>query len=145
MPSPTFTLVQIYEGLGPDAADLFHFDLYRIDAPEDALELGIEDAFAGGIAVIEWPDRLGPFLPARRLDLVFADVPGRANARQLRLERRRLLARTAGRGRTCLSGRRRSRRSWTRTAGAPRSCGRWRATPPSAAIAGWFAARAGRC
>jgi tRNA threonylcarbamoyladenosine biosynthesis protein TsaE len=86
VPSPTFTLVQIYEGLGPDAADLFHFDLYRIDAPEDALELGIEDAFAGGVAVIEWPDRLGSFLPAKRLDLVFADVPGRANARQLRLK-----------------------------------------------------------
>jgi tRNA threonylcarbamoyladenosine biosynthesis protein TsaE len=85
VPSPTFTLVQIYEGLGPDAADLFHFDLYRIDAPEDALELGIEEAFAGGIALIEWPDRLGPFLPAGRLDLVFADVPGRVDARQMRL------------------------------------------------------------
>lgn len=84
VPSPTFTLVQIYEGLGPSAADLFHFDLYRIDAPEDALELGIEDAFAG-IALIEWPDRLGPFLPAKRLDLVFADVPGRPGARQVRL------------------------------------------------------------
>jgi len=85
VPSPTFTLVQIYEGLGPDAADLFHFDLYRIDAPEDALELGIEDAFAGGIALIEWPDRLGPFLPTRPLDVVFADVPGRPGARHVRL------------------------------------------------------------
>lgn len=85
VPSPTFTLVQIYEGLGPRACDLFHFDLYRIDAPEDALELGIEDAFAGGVALIEWPDRLGPFLPARRLDLIFSDLPGRANARRLRL------------------------------------------------------------
>lgn len=85
VPSPTFTLVQIYEGIGPGACDLFHFDLYRIDAPEDALELGIEDAFAGGIALIEWPDRLGPFLPARRLDLTLADVPGHPNARRLSL------------------------------------------------------------
>lgn len=85
VPSPTFTLVQIYEGIGPGACDLFHFDLYRIDAPEDALELGIEDAFAGGIALVEWPDRLGPFLPARRLDLAFADVTGRPGARRLSL------------------------------------------------------------
>lgn len=85
VPSPTFTLVQIYEGLGSDAADIFHFDLYRIDAPEDALELGIDDAFAGGIALIEWPDRLGPFLPTRRLDLALADVPGQPAARRLSL------------------------------------------------------------
>jgi tRNA threonylcarbamoyladenosine biosynthesis protein TsaE len=83
VPSPTFTLVQIYEGRGPDAADVFHFDLYRIDAPEDALELGIDDAFAGGIALIEWPDRLRAFLPAVRLDLVLADVPGLPSRRRL--------------------------------------------------------------
>lgn len=83
VPSPTFTLVQVYEGCGPGAPDLFHFDLYRIDAPEDALELGIDEAFAGGIALIEWPDRLGPFLPATRLDLVFADVPGLPSSRRL--------------------------------------------------------------
>lgn len=85
VPSPTFTLVQIYEGLGADAADVFHFDLYRIAAPEDALEIGIEDAFAGGIAMIEWPGRLGPLLPTDRLDLAFSDVPGRPAARRLEL------------------------------------------------------------
>lgn len=85
VPSPTFTLVQIYEGATAEAAELFHFDLYRIDAPEDALELGIEDAFAGGIALIEWPDRLGSFLPTQRLDLVFSDVRGQPSARRLEL------------------------------------------------------------
>lgn len=90
VPSPTFTLVQIYErgdaeGGDGEAADVFHFDLYRIEAPEEALELGIDDAFAGGIALIEWPDRLGPFLPARRLDLVFSDVVDRPGARRLEL------------------------------------------------------------
>ena len=59
VPSPTFTLVQTY-----DLADftLWHFDLYRIESPDEVAELGIEDAFAGGVSMIEWPERLGPAL-----------------------------------------------------------------------------------
>jgi tRNA threonylcarbamoyladenosine biosynthesis protein TsaE len=74
VPSPTFTLVQVYE-LGPTA--IWHFDLYRLNSPGDAWELGIEDAFSGGISLIEWPERLGPLLPARRLEitLAFGDRP----------------------------------------------------------------------
>jgi tRNA threonylcarbamoyladenosine biosynthesis protein TsaE len=68
VPSPTFTLVQVYDA-GPMA--VWHFDLYRIRAPEEAWELGIEDAFITGISLIEWPERLGPLLPDRRLELVF--------------------------------------------------------------------------
>ncbi len=83
VPSPTFTLVQIYDAAEPAAGDVFHFDLYRLEAAEEALELGIEDAFVSGISLIEWPDRLGPYLPARRLDLVMADVPATTTARQL--------------------------------------------------------------
>lgn len=64
VPSPTFTLVQCYDG---DAVSIWHFDLYRLEHPEDALELGVEDAFADGVSLIEWPDRLGPWLPADRL------------------------------------------------------------------------------
>jgi len=66
VPSPTFTLAQMYEC---DAGTIWHFDLYRLEKPQDALELGIEDAFADGICLIEWPHRLGPWLPAGRLDL----------------------------------------------------------------------------
>lgn len=68
VPSPTFTLVQIYE---LNTATVWHFDLYRLQAPEDAWELGIEEA-ASGIALIEWPERLGPLLPERRLDITLA-------------------------------------------------------------------------
>ena len=68
VPSPTFTLVQIYE-VGSTA--IWHFDLYRINAPEEAWELGIEDAFVEGISLIEWPDRLGPLLPRHRLEITF--------------------------------------------------------------------------
>ncbi|MGB0669860.1 MAG: tRNA (adenosine(37)-N6)-threonylcarbamoyltransferase complex ATPase subunit type 1 TsaE [Rhodospirillales bacterium] len=64
VPSPTFTLVQVYEGLDET---LFHFDLYRLVASEEAYEAGIEDAFGDGISVIEWPDRLGGILPRQAL------------------------------------------------------------------------------
>ena len=63
VPSPTFTLVQLYEHA---AGAIWHFDLYRLDGPEDAYELGIEDAFAGAISLIEWPEKLGDH-DARRL------------------------------------------------------------------------------
>lgn len=66
VPSPTFTLVQIYET--PDAA-IWHFDLYRVTAPDEAWELGIEEAFASGISLIEWPERLGALLPGHRLEI----------------------------------------------------------------------------
>ena len=70
VPSPTFTLVQLY-----DLADftLYHFDLYRLEAPEEAWEIGIEDAFAGGVSVIEWADRIENMLPPDhiRIDLAF--------------------------------------------------------------------------
>jgi tRNA threonylcarbamoyladenosine biosynthesis protein TsaE len=74
VPSPTFTLVQVYE-LDPTA--VWHFDLYRLRSPADAWELGIEDAFSAGISLIEWPERLGPLLPGRRLEITiaFADRP----------------------------------------------------------------------
>ena len=74
VPSPTFTLVQIYE-LG--SAAIWHFDFYRIKSPEEAWELGIEDAFSEAISLIEWPERLGSLLPRRRLQIefLFGDRP----------------------------------------------------------------------
>ncbi len=74
VPSPTFTLVQTYQTEG---AAIWHFDLYRLRSAEEVWELGIEDAFGSGISLIEWPDRLGPLLPQRRLEisLSFGDRP----------------------------------------------------------------------
>jgi tRNA threonylcarbamoyladenosine biosynthesis protein TsaE len=55
VPSPTFTLVQFYECEPPVA----HFDLYRLTRPEEASEIGLDEALDEGCAVIEWPERLG--------------------------------------------------------------------------------------
>jgi tRNA threonylcarbamoyladenosine biosynthesis protein TsaE len=68
VPSPTFTLAQIYELA---SAAIWHFDLYRLESPEDAWELGIEEAFSDGISLIEWPERLGHLLPRYRLEITF--------------------------------------------------------------------------
>lgn len=69
VPSPTFTLVQAYDSDETGGAALWHFDLYRLSAADEALELGIDEAFAGAVSLIEWPDRLGGLLPADRLDV----------------------------------------------------------------------------
>lgn len=74
-PSPTYTLVQTYDGPG---GELWHFDLYRLESPDDAAELGLEEALASGVAVIEWPERLGAFAPPDRIELRLAmDGEGR--------------------------------------------------------------------
>jgi len=82
VPSPTFTLVQVYE---LPEAPVWHIDLYRLERPDAAWELGIEEAFSDGIALIEWPERLGRLTPAERLEVALDFVPGQPDARCARL------------------------------------------------------------
>lgn len=73
VPSPTFTLVQTYED---DDAEIWHCDLYRLTHPDEALELGLDDAFETAICLIEWPDRLGDVAPKSALTLSFEAQEG---------------------------------------------------------------------
>ena len=68
VPSPTFTLVETYDG--PHGA-LWHFDLYRLEKPQDLWELGLEEALEEGIVLVEWPDRAVSILPKDALSISF--------------------------------------------------------------------------
>jgi tRNA threonylcarbamoyladenosine biosynthesis protein TsaE len=74
--SPTFTLLKEYRqetsGLasGPtgDRLALYHFDLYRLDEPEEMIDLGFEEYFySSGVCIVEWADKAGNFWPSDRL------------------------------------------------------------------------------
>ena len=69
VPSPTFTLVEVYDT--PRGA-FWHFDLYRLEEPEQVFELGWEEARTDGIALVEWAERLGPLLPHERLTVTLS-------------------------------------------------------------------------
>lgn len=62
--SPTFALINEYRS-DTTAELIYHFDFYRIDDLDEALELGIEDYFdSGALCLIEWPERIAPVLPS---------------------------------------------------------------------------------
>jgi tRNA threonylcarbamoyladenosine biosynthesis protein TsaE len=89
--SPSFILMAEYLGRLP----LFHIDLDRLADASDALAGGlIDDRQAAGLTLVEWPDRLGPALPARRLDIVIDgadDEPRSITVRAVGLGFRRYL------------------------------------------------------
>ncbi|WP_395646785.1 tRNA (adenosine(37)-N6)-threonylcarbamoyltransferase complex ATPase subunit type 1 TsaE [Terricaulis sp.] len=70
-PSPTYTLVQTYEG---PRGELWHCDLYRLKSPDEAFEIGLVDAFESAACLIEWPERAGALLPHNRLDVALAPL-----------------------------------------------------------------------
>ena len=80
VPSPNFTLVQFYEGPRLSVA---HFDLYRLTDPDEAYEIGLDEALDAGAAVIEWPQRLEGALPGDRLDVEIT-IPDDGDGRLLR-------------------------------------------------------------
>lgn len=79
VPSPTFTLVQFYDG---PRFPIAHFDLYRLNSADEAYEIGLDEALRDGAAIIEWAERLGHHLPPDRLDIEI-EVDG--EARRVRL------------------------------------------------------------
>ncbi|MBN8512434.1 MAG: tRNA (adenosine(37)-N6)-threonylcarbamoyltransferase complex ATPase subunit type 1 TsaE [Rickettsiales bacterium] len=64
--SPTFNLLQTYE---LPQFTIYHFDLYRLRDINEIYELGIEEAFAGNLCLIEWPEIIRPILPKDVLNI----------------------------------------------------------------------------
>ena len=58
VPSPSFAIIEIYDGL---RVPLIHADFYRLARAEEAEELGLDDYRAGGAMIAEWPDHAGGF------------------------------------------------------------------------------------
>ncbi len=79
VPSPTFTLIQVYDD---GVSEIWHCDLYRLGGPEEVAELGLEDAFDTAICLVEWPDRLQGLEPGGALSvtLTMTDRPGERRA-----------------------------------------------------------------
>ena len=83
VPSPTFTLLQVYDA---QPFPIVHADLYRIGGADELAELGWDEASAGALLLVEWPDRIEGQLPADRLDIALAlDPAAGADARSVTL------------------------------------------------------------
>ncbi len=64
--SPTFTIVNCYEGKLP----IYHFDVYRIEDPDEMYEIGYEEyIYSDGITIIEWSEKISEILPEKRYDI----------------------------------------------------------------------------
>jgi len=72
VPSPSFTLMQIYE---LPRFPVVHADFFRLSGSAELSELGFEDLPENAVMLLEWPDRAANFLPADRIDISFKLAP----------------------------------------------------------------------
>ncbi len=82
VPSPTFTLVQVYD---TKVGEVWHSDLYRLSSVEEIEELGLVDAFETSICLIEWPEKLDTLKPHSALLIRFSTDPDDQDLRHLEL------------------------------------------------------------
>ncbi|WP_299950054.1 tRNA (adenosine(37)-N6)-threonylcarbamoyltransferase complex ATPase subunit type 1 TsaE [uncultured Ruegeria sp.] len=82
VPSPTFTLVQVYE---TRIGEIWHSDLYRLTSVEEIEELGLTEAFDTSICLVEWPEKLGQLTPDSALLIQFVTDPDDQDTRHLAL------------------------------------------------------------
>lgn len=77
VPSPTFTIVQSYDGIS-------HFDLYRVCDPSELTEIGLAHSIANDITLIEWPDIAADMLPP---DTIHIYITACGDGRRLMIKR----------------------------------------------------------
>lgn len=94
--SPTYTLVEVHVVSG---LNLYHFDFYRFNQPEEYLDAGLDEYFQGdGVCLVEWPDKAGTYLPRPDLRICLS-VDGRGDNAGRKVDLRAL----SERGRACLT------------------------------------------
>ncbi len=72
--SPTFSIVNEY--MDSEGVPVFHFDFYRLDSPQEAMDIGIDDYFASGfLCFMEWPEKIGRLLPAEAVKVLIEELP----------------------------------------------------------------------
>lgn len=73
--SPTFAIVNEYRS-DTTAELIYHFDLYRLDNYEQALEIGADDYFfSGALCLLEWPEKIEEILPADTVSVKISELP----------------------------------------------------------------------
>lgn len=73
--SPTFSIVNEYHS-AEGGASVYHFDFYRIETPEEALDLGLDDYFeSDSLCLMEWPENVEPLLPDDLVDVTIEELP----------------------------------------------------------------------
>ncbi len=84
--SPTFTIVNEYSGA--NGSVIYHFDFYRLEEEEELLEIGFDDYLnSGAVCLMEWPEKISSFLPARRYCITIVRCSGeQADAREITIE-----------------------------------------------------------
>ena len=76
VPSPTFTIVQSYDGIS-------HFDLYRVEDASELVEIGLEHAIENDITLIEWPEIAKHMLPD---NTIHVNIPQHGDGRKVVVE-----------------------------------------------------------
>lgn len=85
VPSPTFTLVQIYDT--PNQTDgIWHFDFYRIKDQNEVFETGLDEALSSAISIIEWPEKIASFLPSDSLKIYIRTDKDNPNQREIEIQ-----------------------------------------------------------
>lgn len=80
--SPTFCLISEYEGT---KIPLYHMDVYRLDGPEDFINLGVEDMLDGdGVCIVEWSEKVSSELPKRTIKIEI--TPLEDGSRQIKID-----------------------------------------------------------
>lgn len=73
--SPTFSIINEYRS-DTTAELIYHFDLYRIESTDQALDIGVEDYFdSGALCLLEWPERIADILPDDTVRVDIAENP----------------------------------------------------------------------